>query len=125
MKTKQDVAILVEKVFSEISFLRESGHKEYAGGENALGNFERLAATLQMSREKVLWTYVTKHLDGIVAWINGHKSQRESVEGRINDAIVYLILLRAMVEDSQEVKEEVIVPMKRLNSVILQDDELR
>ena len=41
-----------------------------------------------------------KHIDGIIAYINGHESQRESITGRINDAIVYLCILRGMVEEA-------------------------
>tara|TARA_R100000808_G_C2135347_1_gene143756 strand:- start:851 stop:1042 length:192 start_codon:yes stop_codon:yes gene_type:complete len=37
--------------------------------------------------------YLLKHIDGINAYIDGHKSQREGVEGRIIDTIVYLFLL--------------------------------
>lgn len=105
MKTKDDVAKLMAKMFVELDNLRDAGQREYAGGEdNALGNFERLSSRLGITRESVLWVYITKHLDGIEAYIRGHTSQRESVEGRINDAIVYLILLRAMVEDSKSQK---------------------
>ena len=42
--------------------------------------------------------YLMKHMDGINAWIKGHKSQREDVTGRIKDAIVYLCLLWGMAE---------------------------
>jgi len=42
-------------------------------------------------------TYLLKHIDGISAYVKGHKSQREDVTGRITDAIVYLMLLWAMV----------------------------
>lgn len=101
--SKQEVADLVDLVFKEISFLREAGQKEYAGGENALGNFERLAGMLGINREKVLFVYMMKHIDGINAYINGHLSQREPVESRINDVIVYLILLRAMVEHNKRI----------------------
>ncbi|HEX6940221.1 MAG TPA: hypothetical protein VF158_12475 [Longimicrobiales bacterium] len=45
--------------------------------------------------------YLEKHLDGIHAYVQGHRSQRESVRGRINDAIVYLCLLRGMVEQAE------------------------
>jgi hypothetical protein len=48
----------------------------------------------------VLWVYARKHIDGIVAYLQGHKSQREDVRGRINDLIVYCIILRAMIEFS-------------------------
>ena len=45
-----------------------------------------------------------KHMDGIVAHINGHKSQREDIRGRIKDSIVYLTLYWAMVEGEESVK---------------------
>ena len=79
---------------------RDAGQKEYAHGrDNVFANFERIARTLDVSREKVLMTYLLKHIDGISAYIKGYKSQRESVKGRITDAIVYLMLLWAMSED--------------------------
>lgn len=99
--TKEDLKNVMDRVIQEIQSLCEAGQKEYAGGENAFGNFERIASRIDTSREKVLWTYLTKHLDGIESHIKGHISQREPVEGRINDAIVYLIILRGMVEDSK------------------------
>lgn len=119
MKTRADIAELMDQILHgevverftevrhqmsrELQFLREAGQKEYAHSEdNAFGNFERTAEDLEnITREQVLWIFVKKHLDGIKAYINGHRSQRESVEGRINDAIVYLILLRGMVEDNK------------------------
>ena len=45
--------------------------------------------------------YLLKHIDGISSYVNGHKSQREDVRGRITDAIVYLCLLWGMVEDEK------------------------
>lgn len=90
----------MEAVTQEISFLRDAGQKEYAHADDRpFRNFETLADELDLSREKVLWIYLKKHMDGVLAHINGHRSQRESVKGRINDAIVYLILLRAMTEE--------------------------
>lgn len=99
--TLDDVRLHFDAVWAKLQALRQAGQKEYAGGENAFGNFERLAAKLQLPREKVLWVYLTKHLDGIEAWLNGHKSQREPVTGRIEDAIVYLLLLHAMASEER------------------------
>jgi|TARA_R100001530_G_scaffold131243_1_gene102779 hypothetical protein len=45
--------------------------------------------------------YLLKHIDGITAYLAGHKSQREDVRGRIKDAIVYLMLLWAMIEERE------------------------
>jgi len=53
------------------------------------------------SREKVLMTYLLKHIDGITSFVSGHRSQREDVRGRITDAIVYLCLLWGMIDDTE------------------------
>ena len=80
--------------------MRAAGQKEYARkSDNAFANFERVSDYINSSREKVLMVYLLKHIDGISSFVNGHKSQREDVRGRITDAIVYLCLLWGMVED--------------------------
>tara|TARA_R110002051_G_scaffold325708_1_gene430367 strand:- start:1227 stop:1424 length:198 start_codon:yes stop_codon:yes gene_type:complete len=61
-----------------------------------------VAEYVDSSREKVLMTYLLKHIDGISSFVNGHKSQREDVRGRITDAIVYLCLLWGMIEDTED-----------------------
>jgi hypothetical protein len=98
--TKNNVATLMEDIFyGEIMKLREAGQEEYSHSiDNAFQNFDRIAEELDMDRKKVLWVFAMKHKDGIASWLNGHKSQREGVAGRINDLIVYLFLLRAMIE---------------------------
>ena len=93
---------LIEKIFLQIQNTRESGQKEYARKtDNAFANFERIGTNLSLTREKVLLVYLLKHIDGICAYIEGHKSQRENVKGRITDVIVYLCLLWGMVEDNE------------------------
>ena len=54
---------------------------------------------LEEDRKKVLMTYMLKHVDGIAAYVKGHKSQREDVTGRITDCMVYLMLLWGMIEE--------------------------
>lgn len=101
MITRKDAAAVMDRVFGECQSLRDAGQKEYAhDDQNALANFERQAAAYGIAREAVLMIYAGKHWDGICAYVKGHRSQRESVTGRINDMIVYLTLLRCMVEDS-------------------------
>lgn len=100
--TREDVAKEMEAVVQEISFLREAGQKEYAHDEsNAMRNFEASGEDVDVPREKVLWIFMKKHMDGILAHIRGHRSQREPVYGRINDVIVYLILLRSMLKANE------------------------
>ena len=100
--TRDQLAEHMEMLFEECQWLRAQGQKEYAhADDNPFRNFEALGDDLNLPREKVLWVYLKKHLDGILAWINGHRSQRESVKGRIKDAIVYLVILDAMGSDSE------------------------
>ena len=99
--SRERMAEVAEETFGRLEKLMEAGQQEYAHGP-AFGNFNRLAAQLQLPREKVLWTYLQKHLDGIVAHLNGHRSQREDVIGRIDDARVYLTLLEGMILEDRE-----------------------
>ena len=66
-------------------------------------NFDRIANQTNTDRKFVLWIYLMKHVDGIAAYINGHKSQREDVRGRITDALVYLIILWGMINKDEGV----------------------
>ena len=96
---REGLSKIMDKVFEECRELRDAGQKEYAHDvDNAMANFERIGAEMDLSREQILWVYARKHIDGIAAYIKGHKSQREGVEGRINDLIVYLVIFRGMVE---------------------------
>lgn len=76
--------------------------KEYANSEDRFGNFNRLAERLGISREQVLYVYMTKHLDGIESRIvTGKTFSTESTRGRIVDVITYLTLLAGMFEEAQ------------------------
>ena len=104
--TKADMVIVMDKVLAKCKAMREAGQKEYAHREeNAFANFERVAERLGMTREQVLLVYFEKHVDGIHSYIQGHQSQRESVRGRIYDAIVYLCLLHGMVDENEQPKD--------------------
>ena len=93
------------EIIDEIKETRDEGQKEYAHDViNVFANFERTARQLNTTRDKVLMTFLMKHIDGIIAHVNGHTSQREDVRGRIKDAIVYLCLLWGMA--SQEIVSE-------------------
>ena len=97
---------VMDSIWEKVLKTRDSGQEEYAHDEkNVFANFERAANLLCVNREKILMTYLLKHIDGIAAYANGHKSQREDVTGRIADAIVYLCLLWAMVDEGRESEE--------------------
>ena len=83
--------------------MRDSGQKEYARSEDDVhANFKRVGNYLNLPAEKALMVYLLKHIDGIAAYMDGHKSQREDVGGRIIDAIVYLFLLYELIEEQNQ-----------------------
>ena len=93
----------MESIWKQIQQTRDDGQKEYAHDkDNVFANFDRVGSLLSITSEKTLMVYLLKHIDGITAYLSGHKSQREDVRGRIKDAIVYLMLLWAMVEERDE-----------------------
>ena len=99
---------LIDDILLKVKDMHTEGQKEYAmTQDNVFANFERIAANLDISREQALMVYLLKHMDGINAWIKGHKSQRENVTGRIKDAIVYLCLLWGMTEEEIVSEEEI------------------
>ena len=102
MTTQKFKELLETDIMPAISSMRNAGQKEYAHDEDEIfANFNRVAELVETDRKKVLLTYMLKHIDGITAFVKGHKSQRESVTGRITDAIVYLCLLWGMVDEGR------------------------
>ena len=98
--THKEMQTLMNAIIKEVTLIRNEGQKEYAHDkEDVFANFNRVANLLEEDRKKVLMTYMLKHVDGIAAYVKGHKSQRENVTGRITDCMVYLMLLWGMIEE--------------------------
>lgn len=98
---------IINDTLLRIKDLTATKGEEYKGAEdNQFGNFERGALELGLTREQILMVYLSKHLDSIRTYIRdkakGERRQlSEPIIGRIDDAILYLILLRAMVIDDE------------------------
>ena len=103
MTTEEFKILFDNEIMPAIRSMRDAGQKEYAhDADEIFANFNRVSNSLNCDRRKVLMTYFLKHVDGISAYINGHKSQREDVTGRITDCIVYLMLLWGMIQEERE-----------------------
>ena len=98
---KSDFTVFLQKKLNEIEQTSASGQSEYVLNENAFDNFNRLAAELGIPREQILMVYFSKHRDGVINYLKGQRSQREPVQGRIKDCIVYLLLLWAMIDENE------------------------
>lgn len=105
--TREQMSLEMDYVFEQCRKMRAAGQKEYAHAEdNAFANFERVAERTNLDRKVVLLVYGEKHIDGIHSYVQGHKSQREDVTGRIYDLIVYMCLLHGMI------REETAIPLR-------------
>ena len=82
--------------------LASSKGKEYANSKDRFANFRRLAAELDLKDYQVGWVYCKKHLDAIASYMkNGETYSNEPIQGRFEDAILYLLLIAGMVEEER------------------------
>lgn len=105
---KQDFQKLLDQTHQNMKNLTASKGEEYARDADQLANFKRQAEQCEVSRFIVWLVYFNKHLDAIISFISSVKSGKsgpalsEPIESRIDDAILYLILLKALIKDLYE-----------------------
>lgn len=101
---------LMQTTFDSLKKLSSTKGVEYAGSEDRLANFKRLEKRLNLSQEKILLVYLTKHLDSIDTYVKNigarNVSLSEPIEGRIDDAILYLILLKGIIQERGGIPKE-------------------
>tara|TARA_R100001510_G_C7653402_1_gene211574 strand:- start:1466 stop:1771 length:306 start_codon:yes stop_codon:yes gene_type:complete len=92
----------IEGIFKQVLKTHKEGQREYARDvDDVFANFKRVADFADITKEKAALTYLIKHIDGIAAHVNGHRSQREGVRGRLTDAITYLCILWGMFDEAE------------------------
>jgi hypothetical protein len=102
-KLQENIEQLTEKV---TQMLAAKG-PEYQHGENVFSNFETNANDLGLSRYQIWSVYFSKHVKSIINAIKnnpdnpGKAKLSEEYQGRIVDAIAYLHLLNAMIEEEK------------------------
>ena len=78
---------------------REEGQKEYAhDNNNVFLDFDSTAKLINVSPEKVLFCHLNKHIRGISKYLQDGEKQRDDIQGRIVDSMVYLSLLSGMIK---------------------------
>jgi hypothetical protein len=115
----QDRANLIQKFLEEHSsgVMESKGSAYSRGEENSNSNFYRVAEALGTDPMSVAWTYALKHIDALSAYIKGGSEGRligsEPVEGRIGDAVNYLLILYSILvqEGILEVVDKVRPPL--------------
>lgn len=95
---------MIESTFEEVRHLAKAKGGEYSGDTDRLLNFRRNAEALGVPKELIWAVYSAKHWDAIMQYVrdlvdNKKRERLESIDGRIRDLIVYLLLLQAMVDE--------------------------
>lgn len=90
---------ICKDTFAKISELSQKKNAEYANILDVFSNFEKASAGLSFhsKKEMVAWEYLTKHLQSIKDIISSDKTvSKEVIDEKFNDAITYLVLIKAM-----------------------------
>lgn len=108
--TPERYEAMVAETFVEIQKLAKFKGGEYSGDIDRLENFRRNGKNLELPMEKVLLIYAAKHWDALNQYAKdiqtGKKRQRlESLTGRVDDMIVYMLLYKAMILEAQDGKD--------------------
>jgi hypothetical protein len=93
--------------FTDLLKLRRRKASEYSDPDDALSNFRKNATEIGVEMETIWRIYARKHFDAVMLYlrdlqVGSTRVRSEPVEGRIDDLLVYLILLRAMLRERQD-----------------------
>jgi hypothetical protein len=96
---------LVQETFKKIVDLGVRKGGEYAGDNDRLANFRRNGERLGLPMEVVWAVYVNKHYDAVMQYIHDlttgkTRDRMESIDGRVDDIIVYMLLFKAMLVEN-------------------------
>jgi ribosomal protein L29 len=104
---------LVNKTWERLHHLRNTKGVEYAGNEDVLKNFKRGAELAGLTPLQVAMIFASKHYDSISTYVRGHAlfamhmtenppRMSESIEGRLDDLINYMLLIQGLIAEDQE-----------------------
>ena len=110
--TADEFKYLLAATYSKLCGLTATKGREYANSDDQLANFKRLSQALGINPEAVCFVYLAKHLDSIQSHLRcPEKPLSEPIEGRIDDAILYLVLLKGLINDSSGSRNTQTVPI--------------
>jgi hypothetical protein len=91
---------LIEREFGSVLKLNETKGKDYASEHDALSHFKVRAESLGLTPEQVWAVLAGKHWEAIMEHCKEGKVKSEPIEGRVQDLILYLLLLLGLIEDT-------------------------
>lgn len=101
---KADFLKVIDNVYDSMRNLTASKGEEYSRDNDQFANFKRGAADAGITKEQVWQVFFNKHVDSIKSYTSGKVARdqmSERIEDRIDDAILYLTLLRGMVMEDR------------------------
>lgn len=104
---RQDYNEMRDEVIETIFELNTKKGADYAGDEDALGNFKDAARMLGISPEQVWAVYAHKHISAIMSFCQKGQVESEPIEGRIHDVMVYCVLLLGLIEDRKAQEKQI------------------
>ena len=104
---------LVAETFDKVRDLSHLKGAEYSGDTDRLLNFRRNGDRLHLPIETIWAVYASKHWDAVMQYVHDiqHGTDRtrlESIAGRADDLIVYLLLFKAMVEERSQKRTDIL-----------------
>lgn len=99
LTTHADISLEIDNTLVEILELNNTKGREYATEEDGLANFKNRAKQMGITPGQVWGIFYGKHSDAIFSYLKGGKALSEPIQGRIDDAILYLILLKALITE--------------------------
>lgn len=104
-------ADVVKDTIKTIEDLARLKGGEYSGDSDRLANFRRNAAAAGTTMELVWRIYASKHWDAIMQYEKDlregkTRTRLESLSGRVDDMIVYLLLFKCMLVEREGAKPE-------------------
>jgi hypothetical protein len=97
--TNDELIAFFEKTMKEIIELRKVKAVDYSEPDDAFMTVRRVAQDSGMKPEQVLHIFMTKHYDAVRKHLVDPGPTTEPIDSRINDLIVYLILIKAMLSE--------------------------
>lgn len=100
-----DRTTILKKYLEDVIDVLDKKGKAYSGTDNVNANIESTAESLKITKYQVWSVFFKKHIDCIFNSIADNPEapvdNTESLDGRITDAINYLLILKTMLVDDK------------------------
>jgi hypothetical protein len=98
---------LTDKILHEARQIQLEKGREYTVSDNdKFKNFKSIADRMKTTPKTVAMIYLLKHMDSIRNYVlTGTESSSETIDGRIIDAINYLLLLYGIIYEEKQYQD--------------------